>query len=452
MENIAIVTDTTSDIPKKMAEKYKITIVPLYVGYGGKLYLEGKEIISSEVYEKLLAGVKIHTSTPSVGDFMEVYRNLIEKGKKTLIYSIHVSSKLSATINSAEQAKKFFPKVRIKVIDSKTAAINLGFIVLEAARAVLRGESEEKIDNIIDFLKRKNKMFATFENFEYLFIGGRAPFLGKFLARSIILKPIVTIGSDGKVKLKKFVRNKRNSIIELYRQIRKDPFSTGKKKIGIFYGSDINTALELKKMVKGDKKIKIDELILTEVTTVMSAHTGPGIWGISSCPVIPKSSTNKIWRFIMNKDYSELSEKSIRELKNALNDLSVKSKDALKYVSKDMSEKSKVILKVALRNLSEKSKDIFDDISERSKDMFDNLSKKGKEVTGELSERGKVAAKDLSIRGKETAMDLSEKSRQALKKALSNLSEKSRAASKDLSEKSKKALKDALVKLADKIE
>jgi DegV family protein with EDD domain len=452
MENIAIVTDTTSDIPDKIVKKYKIIIVPLYVGFGGKLYLEGKEITSKEVYEKLLTGERVHTSTPSVGDFMEVYRNLIEKEKKTLIYSIHVSSKLSATINSAEQAKKFFPKARIKIVDSKTAAINLGFIVLGAARAASRGESEERIDSIIDFAIRKNKMFATFENFEYLFRGGRAPFLGKFLARSIILKPIITIGSDGKVKLKKFTRNKRNSIIELYQQIRKDPFYTGKKKIGIFYGSDINPALELKKMVKEDSRIKIDELILTEVTTVMSAHTGPGIWGVSSCPVIPDNKKIGIGGFIMNKDYKELSEKSINELKEALKDLSFKSKEALKYASKDLTEKSRDVLKNALKNLTEKSKDVFDDISEKSKDTFDSLSKKGKLVTKELSERGKVTAMDLSLRSKEKAKDLSGKSKQALKKALSDLSEKSKAASKDLSDKSKKALKEALIKLADKIE
>ncbi|MBU2563521.1 MAG: DegV family protein [Actinobacteria bacterium] len=288
MENIAIVTDTTSDIPEQLASKYKIRVVPLYIGFGGKLFLEGKEITSSEVYEKLEAGVKVYTSTPSVGDFVEVYRDLIEKEKKTLIYSIHVSSKLSATSNSADQAKRFFPQAKIKVIDSKTSAISLGFIVLETARATKRGECEERIASIIDFMIRKNRMFATFENFEYIFRGGRAPFLGKFLSKSIRLKPIITIGSDGKVKLKKFVKNKRNSIIELYKQIRKDSFSTVKKKIGIFYGTDINPALELKKMIEEDNKIKIDELILTEVTAVMSAHTGPGIWGVSSCPVVSK--------------------------------------------------------------------------------------------------------------------------------------------------------------------
>ncbi|MCL4378109.1 MAG: DegV family protein [Actinobacteria bacterium] len=285
MENIAIVTDTVSDIPEELCSKYQIKVVPLYVGFEGRLFLDGKEITSKQVYEKLKSGVKVNTSTPSVGDFVNTYRDLIEKEKKTLIYSIHISSKLSSTFNTASQAKEFFPNTKIRVIDSKTAAISLGIIVLEAARVAARNESSEKIDSLIDFMIKNNKLFATFENFKYLFMGGRAPFLKKFLSKSIVLKPIITI-DNGKVKLKKFVRNKRSSIIELYKQIRKDALHNTKKKIGIFYGSDINPALELEAMVRNDPRIKIDELILSEITTIMSAHTGPDIWGITSCPVI----------------------------------------------------------------------------------------------------------------------------------------------------------------------
>ena len=141
MENIAIVTDTVSDIPEQLCSKHQIEVVPLYVGYEGNLYLDGKEITNKQVYEKLKSGIKVHTSGPSVGDFVKIYRNLIEIGKKTLIYSIHLSSKLSSTFNTAFQAKQFFPQTKIKVIDSKTAAISLGFIVLEAARAAARNES-----------------------------------------------------------------------------------------------------------------------------------------------------------------------------------------------------------------------------------------------------------------------------------------------------------------------
>jgi DegV family protein with EDD domain len=284
MENIAVVTDTTSDIPDELSSRHQIEVIPLYVGYEGNLYLEGKEITNKQVFEKLRAGIRIKTSGPSIGDFEKIYKKLIENDKKTLIYSIHISSKLSSTFNTACQAAKLFPGTKIKVIDSNTAAISLGFIVLEVARAARRNLSQEKIDLIIDFMTKNNRLLATFENFQYLFMGGRAPVLKKFLSKSIILKPIVVL-DNGIVKLKKFARSKKNSIIELYKQIKKYSMPQYKKKIGIFYGSDIEPALELEEMVKNDPDIRIDELILTEITTIISGHTGPGIWGITSNPV-----------------------------------------------------------------------------------------------------------------------------------------------------------------------
>lgn len=218
MDNIAIVTDTTTDIPVSLARNNNITIIPLYVGYEGKLYKEEKEIINKEVYEKV--------------------------------------------------------------------TISLGLIVLEAAKAVKSGVSEEKIDHLIDILIDKSKFFGAIENFEYLFKGGRAPFLGKFLSSAIRFKPILTIDRNGKIKLKKFTRSKRNATAELYKQAKKAASSTYKNEIGIFYGSDRNAAIALEKMVKDDNDIEIDELIITEITTIMSAHTGPGIWGIGICPKV----------------------------------------------------------------------------------------------------------------------------------------------------------------------
>jgi DegV family protein with EDD domain len=289
MDNIAIVTDTTSDIPEELAKENNIAIIPLYVGYEGKLYKEGKEITNEKVYEKLEAGIKVMTSTPSTVDFVNLYKNIINKEKKTTIYSIHLSSKLSGTVNSANQAKKFFPNTKIKVIDSKNVTISLGLIVLEAAKAIKSGVSEEKIDHLIDILIEKSKFFGAIENFEHLFKGGRAPFFGKFLSSAIRFKPIITIDRNGKIKLKKFTRSKKNAIIELYKQAKKVASSTYKNEIGIFYGSDRNAAIALEKMVRDDNDIEIDELIMTEITTIMSAHTGPGIWGIGICPKVKLS-------------------------------------------------------------------------------------------------------------------------------------------------------------------
>lgn len=286
MKDIAVVIDSASGMPGELAKANDITIIPLNVGYNGEFYKDGREIDSKVVFDKLRNGIKIYTSTPSVGEFVKIYYDLIKNKKKDLIYSIHLSSALSTTVNSALQAKKFFPEAEIKVIDTKTAAIAMGFIALEVARAAKRGDSEKKIDRIIDYLIKYNRLFATFENFKYLFVGGRAPFLGKFLAASVRIKPIITISNIGKVKLIKFVKNQRNSLIELYWQARKISYPVKEKKIGILYGEDIGPALELEKIIKSDKNIVIDELILSQLTTVMSAHTGPGIWGVVVCPAI----------------------------------------------------------------------------------------------------------------------------------------------------------------------
>ncbi len=284
MNNIAIITDSTSDIPVSLAEEYGIIITPLYIGFEGKLYKEGKTITNEKIYEKLEAGVKINTSAPPTGDFVNIFRDLIEKKGKNLIYCIHLSSKLSGAFNSANQAKKFFPQAKIKVIDSKNVTLSLGLIVLEAARAAREGKSEEEIDSLIESLIKKSKFFATIENFEYLFKGGRAPFLGKLLSKSIIFKLIITIDKNGKIKPKKIVRNRRNVFIEFCRQVKKASSSAKKVNIGIFYGSDKKTALELEKLIRDDSDTEIDEIILTEITAIISAHTGPGICGIAVCP------------------------------------------------------------------------------------------------------------------------------------------------------------------------
>lgn len=284
--NIAIVTDSSSDLPEELARENDITVIPMYIGIEGKAYKEGKDITTSEVFRALEDGKRVNTSGPSVGDFVEVFKYLIEEKKKDIIYYIGLSARLSSTLNAAILASKYFPNTRIKIFDSKTSTISMGFIALEAARAAKRGKSEEEIDALINFLIKRNRFFAVLNNFVYVFRGGRALFLGKFLSAAVKFKPILTIGSNGKVHLKKFVRTQKNGIMGIYRLIKNEILPGEKSKIGIFYGGDIKPALELKKMITKDKNIDIDELIVTEITTIIGAHTGPGIWGAAFSPKI----------------------------------------------------------------------------------------------------------------------------------------------------------------------
>lgn len=288
-QNIAIVTDSTADIPKELIKENDITVVPMYIIVGDQAYKEGVNITTNEVLTALKEGKTIKTSAPSVGDFIEVFRYLIEEKKKDIIYFLGLSSHLSGTINAAIIASKSFHDVKIKIIDTKNVTISMGLIAIEAARAVLRGKQEQEIDSLLNILIKRNKFFATIDNFSYLFKGGRAPFLGKFLNMVAIFKPILTLTSNGKVSLKKMTRNRKKAFTGIYNLIRNEAKQNERCRIGIFYGEDIKPALELRDIITQDKSIKIDEMIITEITTIMSAHTGPDIWGVGYSPVIEDS-------------------------------------------------------------------------------------------------------------------------------------------------------------------
>ena len=284
MTKIGLVTDSSSDIPSGIAERYGIEIVPMYIGFDNIFRKDLIEITPEEVYTALLEGKKVTTSTPSAGDFREAFNRLFEKQDIDIIYCITLSSKLSGAYNSANIAKNFFPPDVIKVIDSRTSTMCLGLIVMGAAKAIESGYQAADIDKLIQELVEKSVFIATLESFEYVFMGGRAVYFGKLIGKAIKFLPILNIGKNGKVRLKKFVKNKENALAEIYWQSVAAAKMNSSNWIGIFYGLDIAPAKELERLISQNKEIKVEGIIITKITTVISAHTGPGIWGVAISP------------------------------------------------------------------------------------------------------------------------------------------------------------------------
>lgn len=284
MTKIGLVTDSSSDIPSGLAERYGIEIVPMYIGFESSLRRDLIEITPEEVYAALREGKKVTTSAPSTGDFREAFNRLLQKQDIDIIYCITLSSKLSGAYNAANIAKNSFPSDVVKVIDSRTSTMCLGLIVLEAAKAIEAGYQAAEIDKLIQELVEKSKFIATLESFEYVFKGGRAVFFGKFIGKVIRFLPILNIGKNGKVRLKKFVKNKENALDEIYWQSVAAAKMNSSNMIGIFYGLDIAPAKELERLISQNKEIKVEGIIIAKITTVISAHTGPGIWGVAISP------------------------------------------------------------------------------------------------------------------------------------------------------------------------
>ena len=161
MSKIAIVTDSTSDIPKDLIAKHLITSVPLSVIFEEETFLDdGKQITSEEFYKKLRSSEKLPTTTqPTPGDFVDTYNRLLKDHDQIL--SIHISKKMSGTVNSAEMAKQQMPDAPIEIIDSELVHMPLGFLVLEAARLAAAGKPyDEILSSIRDLKSRMNELFV----------------------------------------------------------------------------------------------------------------------------------------------------------------------------------------------------------------------------------------------------------------------------------------------------
>ncbi len=191
--SIKIVTDSTWDFDESTRKEHDIDVVPLYLTIKGKRYREGVDISNEEFYEIMKNAEKLpQTSQPTPSDFVETYKKLLKDFEKIL--SIHISSKLSGTYNSALIAKNEIDKDdRITVIDSKNASGALGLVVYIASLLKKEGKT---FNEIVDSVKKiLDKVFTIFilDNLRALEMGGRIGKAKYLLGTILNFKPVLTL-------------------------------------------------------------------------------------------------------------------------------------------------------------------------------------------------------------------------------------------------------------------
>lgn len=197
MSRIKIVTDSTSDIPKNIAEKYDIEVLPLTIFFGEDEYRDWLDITPSEFYERMRKTDKLPTTsqvTPNA--FVQVYETLLKDYDE--IISIHLSSHVSGTHNSALLARDMVDKDKITVIDSKNYTYGYGQFVVEAARMAKEGKSSSEIVERVDYLKENLKTLFVVDTLEYLKKGGRLSATKATIGTLLNLKPVLTV-EEGKI-------------------------------------------------------------------------------------------------------------------------------------------------------------------------------------------------------------------------------------------------------------
>jgi DegV family protein with EDD domain len=267
---IKIVTDSSADIPLDMAQKMGITVVPLYVRFGEEIFRERITITDEQFYEKLING-PVHPSTiqPSPQDFAEVYKKLTAEADA--IVSIHISSKLSGTHNSAVLAKSMVENgTPITIIDSQFTSIALGLLVSFAADMASKGKDVDDILTAVNNAIPKIHLFGVLDTLKYLLLGGRIGKAKALVGSLLGVKPILTL-KEGEVVPAGQARNRAKGIERLLDDLKKIP-----NVVDIAVGQNTTPEDAAKLAEQISTIVKDVPVSIARLGTTLGAHVGPG--------------------------------------------------------------------------------------------------------------------------------------------------------------------------------
>ena len=274
-ENTAIVLDSTSDYPDAPARFPNMRFVPLYVRFGDETFRDYVELGPAEFYEKLRASpVTPATAQPTPQDFAATYEELAEYDR---IYSLHVSAKVSGTLQSAELAAQELGGDKVRVVDSKTASLAIAMLAHAVQRRLARGTTDEEIDALVERFHASCDVLFTVETLEYLQRGGRIGKAQAIAGGLLNLRPILSI-EDGVVVAAARVRGRQKALAEFERRFVEATRDEPGLRVAIAHADAeewVGTLSELVWRVRPKAEIEF----ASTLGAVVGTHAGPGAVG-----------------------------------------------------------------------------------------------------------------------------------------------------------------------------
>jgi len=271
---LAIVTDSVSDISPKIAKELDIKVVPLTVIFGTEQFLDGIELSNAEFFKKLETDPNHpSTSQPSPEAFVKTYEKLLKEGYEIL--SVHVSAKLSGTINSAEQAIKAIDTNKIKIIDTGSASMAQGLVAMSAARAAKNAKSLDELADIAESTAKKTTVYVAMDTMEFLKRGGRIGKARAMLGSILNIKPIITT-NDGEIVPHSRARTIKKAISSMINDMgEKDQII----EVAVLHSTTPDLAKDVMTQINAQNLNNAGTI--TEIGPVVGTHAGPGCLAIA---------------------------------------------------------------------------------------------------------------------------------------------------------------------------
>jgi DegV family protein with EDD domain len=278
-----IVTDSAADMTQEEIKELGVTIAPLFINFpdGG---ISAEDITADDFYRRLkeMDPDIPTTSQPSAGQFAELYRSLAHHNEEIL--SIHISSGLSGTIDSARLGAKDVPEGKVTVVDTLTLSGGERFQVLAAARGIKAGWSKETILERMKKVQQNTETIYTLETLTYLARGGRIGRVQALAGSLLKIKPIIKVEkSDGKYStvdkqrtVQRALETIRDHLVNLYGP--STPLW-----VCVLHGQFQEQAKLLAGML--EEKLDVAKMEILRISPVLGVHTGPGIVGVAVVPM-----------------------------------------------------------------------------------------------------------------------------------------------------------------------
>ncbi len=270
---IALITDSTCDLPSEWIKEHEITVVPLSILWGDEHYLDRVTLSPEDFYARLETS-KIHptTSQPTPGDFLKAYCQAAEAGAKEVVVCT-ISSAMSGTIGSARQAAQESP-IPVHIVDSRNNSMGLGWQVMAAARVRQAGGSIQEMLRAADDVRKRMVYYISLDTMEYLTKGGRIGGAVKFLSSVLQIKPLIYVNPEsGTVGASIPARSRSSAIEGLYKQFFSHLQGNGPKHIMVLHNAALPEATALMERVRAEHNPA--ELLISIVSPVLGVHTGP---------------------------------------------------------------------------------------------------------------------------------------------------------------------------------
>ena len=277
-QNIAIVTDSCTDVPAELIEKYGIYVIPVIVQYADQAYLDRVDISEEDVYARLSKEVPT-TSLPTPEYILNTFDRIVADGYKQAVV-VTMSANLSGTFNTIRLLAEEYEGLDIATLNTKNIGIGAGFAVITAAELAAKGADKDEIVAKVSDAIEHTKVFFSLKTLDYLRKGGRIGLVTGIIGNVLNIKPVISCKEEGVYYTVKKSRGVKQSLADVIKFAREYADKLGDYNIAVCDGDSPEEAQMILSKVK-EYFPNAKSVYHTHVSPALVVHTGPGLIGIS---------------------------------------------------------------------------------------------------------------------------------------------------------------------------